>query len=410
MIQYIYFVKCPNCEDEHFDFFDEAKEFALGCLSQKPIITQIEVDRNDFGECTDSHDLGTVWTWEETMKDTTAEAEPTKAIFTRDDLKDYTSAEDTEFASIDNSVDFEPEISEISDEVRKPVPEGMTLRELVEAMEENEDTVECVGCEELFPKDECFYKDGIGWLCPDCEDTVVKCTWCEELYDKGSCRYEVNLGWLCDRCQAAIMSRGETLTFKEGSYWDFLDEDIEKPINEELEWHTYKITFTTKANPDKEQTTTFKTWQNDVEYAWRKSNANIPHTTIKKIELVEDINQKISFTDLVKDSINHLVNGLGKDPWADGFADEVIADIEKNYEVEVPEGLAKYNSWANSIATEVSRQVNKDYQLEEEVSKEFLDKLESSEEYRARLDTCPECGSEKSFDKATGFCLNCGFN
>ena len=54
MIEYIYFVKCPNCEDEHFSFFKDAKNFALGCLSQKPIITQIEVDRNDFGECTDS--------------------------------------------------------------------------------------------------------------------------------------------------------------------------------------------------------------------------------------------------------------------------------------------------------------------------------------------------------------------
>ena len=32
MIEYIYFVKCPNCDDEHFDFFDEAKAFALGCL------------------------------------------------------------------------------------------------------------------------------------------------------------------------------------------------------------------------------------------------------------------------------------------------------------------------------------------------------------------------------------------
>ena len=50
MIEYIYFVKCPNCEDEPFDFFDAAKEFACGCLSQKPIITQVEVNRNDFGE------------------------------------------------------------------------------------------------------------------------------------------------------------------------------------------------------------------------------------------------------------------------------------------------------------------------------------------------------------------------
>ena len=84
MIQYIYFVKCPNCEDEHFDFFDEAKTFALGELSKKPIITQVEVDRNDFGECVDSTDLGTIWSWEEVVKDVGDESQP---VFTKSDLE-----------------------------------------------------------------------------------------------------------------------------------------------------------------------------------------------------------------------------------------------------------------------------------------------------------------------------------
>jgi hypothetical protein len=208
MITYIYFVKCPNCEDEHFDFFDEAKEFALGCLSQKPIITQTEVNRNDFGECTDHCDLGTVWSWEDAVGKE-PEAEPTVSVFTKDDLIRMADGKDPEFDAIDNSVDFDPEISEVSavdevpDNFRKPIPEGMTIEELVEEMEENEDTVEC--------------------------------TWCNDLFDKSECRKEVNLGWLCDRCQAAIMSRGESLTFKEGNYWDFLDEDTEKPTEEESE-------------------------------------------------------------------------------------------------------------------------------------------------------------------------------
>ncbi len=216
MIEYIYFVKCPNCEDEHFSFFNEAKEFALSCLSQKPIITQIEVNRNDFGECVDSCDLGTVWSWEDMMQDTTTDDEPAVFVFTKDDLR--TLDQDPEFDALDNSVDFEVEIE------RKPIPKGMTIEQLVEEMEENEDTIECAGCEELFPKDECFYDEERGWLCGDCEDRIVKCTWCDRLYDKGDCRYEVDLGWLCDRCESAIKSRGETLTFREGNYWDFLDE------------------------------------------------------------------------------------------------------------------------------------------------------------------------------------------
>ena len=285
MVTYIYFVKCPNCEDEHFDFFDEAKAFAMGCLSQKPVITQTEVNRNDFGECTDHCDLGTVWSWEDVVGKT--EEEPT--TFSKDDIKaDYDPDNDPEFQDDDfftvnseeltENVRFSFKNKEDKDEFfklcheigivtgedlkkfmdeqnaddgnlldklreyraelgpdfevkeaceRKPVPEGMTIEQLKETMEENEDTVECAGCEELFPKDECFHKEGIGWLCGNCEDRIVRCTWCDELYDKGECRYEVDLGWLCDRCEMAIKSRGETLTFREGNYWDFLDEDYQ---------------------------------------------------------------------------------------------------------------------------------------------------------------------------------------
>lgn len=313
MLQYIYFVKCPGCEDEHFDFFEEAKELAMQYIkqNQKPIITQIEVDRNDFGECVNSCDLGTVWSWEEVMgKETTAE--PAKSIFTKDDLKCLTNKEDPEFANIDNSVDFEiEEVSEPTIE-RKPVPKGMSIDQLKEAMEENEDTVECAGCEELFPKDECWHKEGIGWLCGDCEDRIVKCTWCEELYDRSKCRYEVDLGWLCDRCEAGIKSRGETLTFREGNYWDFLDEDL---------------------------------------------------------------NQEMSLEDLVKDSINHLVNDLGKDPWAEDFAYNVLSDIEDNYDVELPFGMNEYRAWASSVQCEVSRQVNRDYSINEEIVPEEVHDL-----------------------------------
>jgi hypothetical protein len=274
MIQYIYFVKCPNCEDEYFDFFDEAKAFALGCLSQKPVITQVEVDRNDFGECTDSIDHGVQWSWEDECRDIEggySEAEPAESTFTKDDLKLLADGSDPEFDTLDNSVDFEVEepvtsevspVAEIPDNFRKPIPDGMTVEELVEEMEENEDTVEC--------------------------------TWCEELFDKSECRKEVDLGWLCSRCEAAIKSRGETLTFKENNYWDFLDEDL----------------------------------------------------------------QELSFSDMVADSIRHLTSELGKDVAADDFADLVIKDIEDNYEVEVPEDPEKYRDWASAVACEVSRQVN----------------------------------------------------
>ena len=174
MVQYIYFVKCPNCEDEPFDFFDEAKAFAMGHLSKQPVITQVEVNRNDFGECVDSCDHGVRWSWEDECR---TDAEPTKSVFTKDDLKHWIDYKDPEFDTIDNSVDFEPETSEIlalddiPDNFRKPIPEGMTIESLVETLEEHEDSVECKRCFNLFPKTDCSKHDH-GYVCNTCGNTA----------------------------------------------------------------------------------------------------------------------------------------------------------------------------------------------------------------------------------------------
>ena len=317
MTEYIYIVKCDGCEDEIFNFFTDARMQCDLVMSKHPIIQQIEIERNDFGECTDSADLGTVWSWEEMMKET--EAEPEVSVFTKDDLKDLPIDNDPEFDEIDmasagdpiltesgfnvsfnNKADY-AEFSKLCSEVgiftgedldtfmkdkeatdanlldklrayraelgpdfkvadsekpqRKPIPEGMTIEELVEAMEENEDTVECA--------------------------------WCNDLFDKSECRKEVDLGWLCGRCEAAIKSRGETLTFKENNYWDFLDEEVEDT--------------------------------------------------------------------------------------------EIVDDLGTTYDGGYPED-------------------------------DKLDTLEEAADYRKRLIQCPECGVNESYDKDTGFCLECGFN
>jgi hypothetical protein len=179
-------------------------------------------------------------------------------------------------------------------DVRKPIPEGMTLEELVEAMEENEDTVECTKCGGLFEKASCTHN-------------------------------EEGFGWCCNTCEPA-----DTLT--------------------------------------------------------------------------EDTQEEYDLATLVKDSINHLTNDLGKDPWADDFADDVIGDLERNYENYVPTDFNKYQEWCSVVASEVSRQVNNP----EHVS--FLEELEDLEAYRKRLDRCPECGANNTFDSETRICINCGFN
>jgi hypothetical protein len=354
MIQYIYFVKCPNCEDEHFDFFDEAKGFALGCLSKKPIITQTEVCRNDFGECTDSSDLGTIWSWEDECKDCQEPVEE-PAVFTKDEITKFVDGydpdTDPEFADddffavnnleetlVEDYADLYDRIKDMvfdgiipgpasqytyvnnwgrmtlvritdkgveevdlkkayqqareKDAAEKPLTEGFTFslnnaKDLEEFMKlcdevgmktvgdldhfvketaEDEGTIldklreyraelgPDFNIKEAYtdPETECIYNDNIECTnnedCTDCpnnpKNTVyngktlkelveemeenedeVECTWCNDLFPKDMCKKEVNLGWLCSRCADGIMSRGETLTFRENNYWDFLDED-----------------------------------------------------------------------------------------------------------------------------------------------------------------------------------------
>lgn len=403
MIEYIYLVKCPDRTEEPFDFFDEAKDFAIGCLSNNPIITQIEVDRNDFGECTDSRDLGTIWSWEDMMQDIDTNNESTKCVFTKDDLKQYTNDDDPEFQDDDffainnseESVDpldelfdanislgidggdnnnvrvlssYNPKEADEADEAdeleldelfdanislgisggsgnnvsvlsppglgglgencsRKPIPDGMTIKDLVEEMEENEDTVEC--------------------------------TWCEDLFDKDECRYELNLGWLCSRCQAAIMSRGETLTFRENNYWDFLDEDTDvenveidekaeeapKSMIEELEdADTYRERLT--LCPECGGATTF---DNETGIC-----INCGFNT-----LTEDVTEP-TLSEMVRDSIKKLTTDSDKLPdleHAASFAFEVAEDIREKYNISFDKDFEASDKWYCEVTKEVYSQL-----------------------------------------------------
>lgn len=367
MIEYIYFVKCPNCEDEHFGFFNDAKAHALSCLDLQPIITQVEVDRNDFGECVDSKDLGTVWSWEEMMDDAKVANETT---FSKSETLGVDLDNDPEFLAIDNTLEDEVTTA------KKSIAD-MSIADLVEAMEENEDDVEC--------------------------------KWCNEIFDKSECRYEVDLGYLCGRCEAAIKSRGETLTFRE-----------------DLEWHTYKITFVTEANPDNEQTTTFKTWQQDVEYAWRKSNSNIPHTTIKRIELVEDVagdtssvTEAVTLTPQQKDEIMCCV-AVSFETGHQAFED--FRSFKREYpdlnSATLQMLWAYYNDLVAMGPAGFYEQFKDVYDFDPMFVQEYGDPediaseedlFESIANYKENLRPCPEC-MEEAFDTETSTCLKCGFN
>lgn len=457
MIQYIYFVKCPECEDEHFDFFNDAKDYALGCLSKKPIITQTEVCRNDFGECTDSSDLGTIWSWED---EACVEDDAAINVFTKGDFAEYNPDNDTEFDVIDNSVDFDIDdipdnfsmpvtedtvnkfvivgesedykkqfysadsdtwVAKVEDATiytdrndaivtlsdldtsefytvkvmikptavaecadRKPIPEGMTIEQLVEEMEENEDTVEC--------------------------------SWCEELFDKSECRYEVNLGWLCSRCEAAIKSRGETLTFRENNYWDFLDED--KPLKEatssgEEMVELYYDSLTTTVYGNQRDADDWDEEEYTSDYSYMVSKDDIAITIWENFITEEDVQDVPGGLEALEDD----------DTWNkflethfDTLFDKYYDKLLKHYEYDANEAFSNGTSWEDYQDAERGNRADYEYdswrdsQFDESVKTNSVsEELEDSADYNKRLDLCPECGQNK-FDSEAGLCINCGFN
>ena len=488
MVEYIYFVKCLDCEDEHFDFFDEAKCYAMRRLGQKPIITQTEVCRNDFGECTDHSDLGTIWSWEDLIgKDFVAE--PVEQVFTKDDLKNLPVDNDPEFDDDDfyfmnNTIaedysrrvsfkskaahdEFMKLCSEIGiitgedldhfmvdhkaddsnlldklracrdelgtdfklkesteehdslatnkrgdyltrvsagnyavfnrnnvwlgtiksetndeaierfnrnklDEARKPIPEGMTIEQLVEEMEENEDAVEC--------------------------------TWCNDLFDKSECHKEVDLGWLCSRCEAAIKSRGEPLTFRENDYWDFLDEDTDKSLSEgfnpkdkvALEYD--KLTITVVGN------------QRDVD-DWDEAEHTAPYTyEASKDEVANAIWENFLTDEDVADVPGGIEALEDNTAWYkfletnfDKLFDEYYDELLEYFEARAIKEFEHTYSWDDYKAERYSESCTASEQ------ESHLDILEEDAEYSKRLTVCPECG-DGFYDHETGFCINCGFN
>lgn len=371
MIEYIYFVKCPNCEDEPFDFFDEAKEFALGCLSKKPIITQIEVDRNDFGECVGSSDLGTVWSWEELMSDVPNDSD---TLFSKKDTFEADMDHDPEFTSFDNTLDTIP------DNFAKPVPADMTVDALVEAMEENEDTVEC--------------------------------KWCHELFDKSEVRYEVDLGYLCDQCAAAIKSRGETLTFKEGPYdddslnetfdpketvelfYDSLTTTITGPKRDVDDWDEVEYSDSYTFTLDKTDVAT-TIWEN---FITEEDVADIPGG----LEALEDDSAwntflethfDILFEKYYKELLNYYKEDAIKAFSESASYEDYITNQEAN------RADMEYDAWRDE----------RDFTEDLKTAETDLDILEEVDTYKEHLTLCPECGTD-SFDLTTGLCINCGFN
>lgn len=364
MIEYIYFVKCMDCEDEPFDFFDEAKAFALGKLSAKPEIHQTEVVRNDFGECVDSTDYGKVWSWDEVMSDI---PEDTDTVFSKSETFGDI---DTEFDNLDNSLNSEERIA---------VPDDMTIDGLVEAMEENEEMVECKRCHELFPKEDMLYELSRGYLCPIC------------IIDLDAAGEE--LEFRPRELPKKIVDEEplEESKKKPSTEYDIFDDSVSFYYNDLEATVQYNQTDADSWDEKDFYSDNFEynvTIKDLAEELW---NCCIDDESYKEFqdhyeELYKDDAAWLKF---VNDNIETLMSKYSKQ-----LFDQFESDAEEKYRDEVWE---EWNNGYNESIEETAGEKN------------LLETLEESEDYKKRLTMCPECG-ETSFDRDTQICINCGFS
>jgi hypothetical protein len=131
-----------------FETKDAAIEYAKRNLDKLPFVDELQVSRDANGEVDDVFEYKTVW--DHTRADDTTE-EPEDKYWEKPEANYWDELE----IMYDAEEDGKHVIGDTND--------------LVEAMEENEDMVECKECFELFPKADCT-KLEVGYICPTCSD------------------------------------------------------------------------------------------------------------------------------------------------------------------------------------------------------------------------------------------------
>ena len=128
---------------------EEAIDYAKKHMDKLPFVDELEVSYDANGEIDNVFSYKTVWAHNE------AEAESTEAEDDYwDDLADMYAEEEANKHDLGDTTWFE------------------SMDNLVETLEENEDTVECKECFDLFPKADCIKLD-IGYVCPTCAEGGV---------------------------------------------------------------------------------------------------------------------------------------------------------------------------------------------------------------------------------------------
>lgn len=146
-IKFIYTVD-SDMDDEllyaEFETKDAAIAYAMRNLDKLPFVNEVEIEIDSYSGIEDALSYNTIW--DHTMVEGTTE-EPDDDYW--DDLA--TMYDDTDKHDLGDTTWFE------------------SMDNLVETLEDNEDTVECKECFDLFPKADCI-KLAVGYVCPTCAE------------------------------------------------------------------------------------------------------------------------------------------------------------------------------------------------------------------------------------------------
>lgn len=127
-----------------FETKDAAIAYAMRNLDKLPFVNEVEIEIDSYSGIEDALSYNTIW--DHTMVEGTTE-EPDDDYW--DDLA--TMYDDTDKHDLGDTTWFE------------------SMDNLVETLEDNEDTVECKECFDLFPKADCI-KLAVGYVCPTCAE------------------------------------------------------------------------------------------------------------------------------------------------------------------------------------------------------------------------------------------------
>ena len=173
MNKFVYYVYCgKKPEPECFDFETDAMRFAREDTSMYDSVRVEKVEVDEEGSAVNSE---VIWTASNEIVESSADPtddNPFAIEFPKSDISEIEGSDDVDYDEIYKK--YQEDQLEADDPYSADEFDGhedLHIKEAVDALEENENEVECKVCFELFPKESCVKTDK-GYVCQKCNQEL----------------------------------------------------------------------------------------------------------------------------------------------------------------------------------------------------------------------------------------------